>query len=46
MFDFSRNKDKINQLIDNIKNKDKLDLTDEVDVGEYLGVEIKKKQRR
>ena len=36
----SRDKDKINQLIDKLKNKDKLDLTDEGDVDKYLGVEI------
>ena len=29
---FSRDKDKINQLIDKLKNKEKLDLTDEGDV--------------
>ena len=37
---FSRDKDKINQLIDKLKNKEKLDLTDEGDVEKYLGVEI------
>ena len=37
---FSRNKDKINQLIKKLKNKEKLDLTDEVDDDKYLGVEI------
>ena len=42
MFDLSQNKEKINQLIDNIKNKEKLDLTDEGDVDKYLGVEIEK----
>ena len=29
---YSQDKDKINQLIDNLKNKEKLDLTDEGDV--------------
>ena len=37
-----RDKDEINQLIDNLKNKEKLDLTDEVDVDKYLGVEIER----
>ena len=37
---FSRDKDKINQLIEKLKNKEKLDLTDEGDVEKYLGVEI------
>ena len=37
---FSRDKDKINQLIDKLKNKEKLDLIDEGDVDKYLGVEI------
>ena len=37
---FSRDKDKINQLINKLKNKDKLDLTDEGGVDKYLGVEI------
>ena len=39
---FLRDKDKINQLIDKIKNKEKLDLTDESDVKKYLGVEIER----
>ena len=37
---FLHDKDKINQLIDKLKNKEKLDLTDEGDVDKYLGVEI------
>ena len=37
---FSQDKDKINQLIDKLKNKEKLYLTDEGDVEKYLGVEI------
>ena len=37
---FSQDKDKINQLIDKLKNKDKWDLIDEGDVDKYLGVEI------
>ena len=37
---FSQEKDKINQLIDKLKNKEKLGLTDEGDVDKYLGVEI------
>ena len=36
----SRDKDKINQLIDRLEIKEKLDLTDESDVDKYLGVEI------
>ena len=36
---FSRDKDTINQLIDKLKNKEKLILTDEGDVKKYLGVE-------
>ena len=39
---FSQDKDKINQLIDKLKNKKKLDLTDEGDVDKYLGVEIER----
>ena len=39
---FSRDKDKINQLIDKLKNKEKLDLTDENDFDKYLGVEIER----
>ena len=39
---FSRDKDRINQIIDNLKNKDKLDLTDEGNVEKYLGVEIER----
>ena len=39
---FYRDKDKINQLIDKLKNKGKLDLTDEGDVEKYLGVEIER----
>ena len=42
---FSRDKDKINQLIDKLKNKEKLDLTDEGDVEKYLGVEIERKNK-
>ena len=37
-----RDKDKINQLIENLKNKEKLDLTDEGDVNKYLGVDIER----
>ena len=37
---FLRDKDKIDQLIDKLKNKEKLDLTDEGDIEKYLGVEI------
>ena len=37
---FSQDKDKINQLINKLQNKEKLDLTDEGDVDKYLGVEI------
>ena len=37
---FSRDKDKINQLIEKLKNREKLDLTDEGDFNKYLGVEI------
>ena len=37
---FSLDKDTINQLFDKLKNKEKLDLTDEDDVEKYLGVEI------
>ena len=39
---FSQEKDKINQLIDKLNNKEKLDLTDEGDVDKYLGVEIER----
>ena len=39
---FLQDKDKINQLIDKLKNKEKLDLTDEGDVEKYLGVEIER----
>ena len=38
----SRDKDKINQLIEKLKNKEKLDITDEGDVEKYLGVEIER----
>ena len=41
-FIFSQEKDKINQLIDNLNNKEKLDITDEGDVEKYLGVEIER----
>ena len=37
---FSQDKERINQLIDNLKNKDKLDLTYGGDVEKYLGVVI------
>ena len=37
---FLRDKDKINQLIKKLKNKEKLDPTDEGDAEKYLGVEI------
>ena len=37
---FSQKMDNINQLIDKLKNKEKLDLTDDVDVDKYLVVEI------
>ena len=33
---FLRDKDKINQLIDKLNNKEKLNLTDEGDVNKYL----------
>ena len=39
---FLRDKDKINQLIDKLRNKEKLDPTDEGDVDKYLGVEIER----
>ena len=39
---FSRDKYKINHLINKLKNKEKLDLTDEVDVDKYLGVKIER----
>ena len=39
---FSRDKENINQLIDKLENKEKLDLTDEGDVKKYLGVEIER----
>ena len=32
----------MNQLIDKLKNKEKLDLIDEGDVNKYLGVEIER----
>ena len=35
-------KDKIKQLIDKLKNKEKLDLTDEGDVDKYHGFEIER----
>ena len=35
---FLRYKDKINQLINKLKNKDNLEFTDEGDVNKYLGV--------
>ena len=38
---FSQEKDKINRLTEKLKNKEKLDLTDEGDVDKYLGVEIR-----
>ena len=37
---FLRDKDKIDQLIDKLKNKEKLDLTYEGDIEKYLGVYI------
>ena len=37
---FSLDKDTINQLLDKLKNKEKLDLTDEGDIDKYFGVEI------
>ena len=37
-------KDKINQLINKLKNKEKLDLIDEVDVYKYLGADIERKK--
>ena len=39
---FLQEKVKINQLIDKLKNKEKLDLIYEGDVKKYLGVEIEK----
>ena len=39
---FPLNEDEINQLIDKLKKKEKLDLTDEGDVDKYLGVEIER----
>ena len=39
---FSRDKDKINDLIGKLKNKEKLDLTDEGSIDKYLGVEIER----
>ena len=41
-FIFSQDKDKIKQLIEKLKNKEKLDLTDDSDVDKYLGVEIER----
>ena len=41
-FIFLQDKDKINQLIDKLKNKEILDLTDEGDVEKYLGVDIER----
>ena len=41
---FSWDKEKINQLIYKLNNKEKLDLIDEGDVEEYLGVEIERKK--
>ena len=41
-FIFSQDKDKINQLIDKIRNKEKLDIIDEGDVEKYLGVDIER----
>ena len=38
----SRDKEKINQLIDKLKNKENLDLTDKGDVDKFLGVEIER----
>ena len=37
---FLRDKDKVNQLIEKIKNREKLDLTDEGDFYKYLGVDM------
>ena len=37
---FSQKMDNINQLIDKLKNKEKLDLTDDVVVDKYIVVEI------
>ena len=39
---FLQDKDKINQLLDKLKNKEKMGLTDEGDVDKYLGVEIER----
>ena len=39
---FSQDKDKTKQLLDKLKNKEKLDLTDEGDVDKYLGFEIER----
>ena len=41
---FSQDKDKINQLLEKLRNKEKLDLTDEDDVDKFLGVEIERKK--
>ena len=43
---FLQDKEKINQLIDKLKNKEKLDLTDEGDVDKYLGVKIEQNNSR
>ena len=42
MFDFLTRQEQDNQLIDKLKNKEKLDLIDEGDVDKYLGVEIER----
>ena len=39
---FSQDKDTINQSIDKLKNKERLDLTDEGDVEKCLGVDIER----
>ena len=41
---FSKYKDKIKQLIEKLRNKEKLVLIDEGDVNKYLGVEIERKK--
>ena len=40
----SRYKDKINQLIDKLNNKEKLDITNEGGVDKYLGVEVEQNE--
>ena len=42
---FLRDKDKINQLIKNLRKKEKLDPTDEGDANKYLLVEIDRNKK-